>query len=162
MEAGKEIIKKLLEEITSDIKKDMRSRGQYATGQTERLFEIRVTQSGSIIEGELYGPDYIQSLVTGRGPSLREGGQSRSLRESILEWIKAKGITANDGKTQEQLSWAISTYIHKYGTQLYIRSGDTGILKNNITESRISAAVESFTAEIVDAKLLETNKIFQK
>lgn len=135
---GEEHIKKTLESIVEDIKKNLRANGQYASGHTESLFAVEVSMKNNVITGSILGPEYIQSLITGRGPTL--GGQSggMTLQQKILEWIKAKGIPTDDPVSA---SWAISKHIHKYGTQLYQRSGDTGILANNITDSRISAMI---------------------
>lgn len=64
-------------------------------------------------------PDYYIYMEDGRSPSARIEDPPK-VYQSILNWVKAKGITAQprNGKkpvTQEQLAWAIYNKIHKIG-----------------------------------------------
>lgn len=158
---GEEFIQQLLENIIKDIIKDMKGRGMEATGKTRRLFEVLIETDGKYLLGHILGPSYMQSLITGRGPSLGSGGQSQTLQQSILEWIEAKGIIPQGEMSQESLSWAIATHIHKYGTLLHQTSGDTGLLKNHITESRLIAAVDSFGDANAEAVFIGINDLLK-
>ncbi len=159
---GEEFIEQLLTNIMEDIKKEMRGNGQYSSGETERLWEVKLLSSGKFFEGVLLGPSYIQALITGRGPT-RAGGSSgdQTLQQKIFDWIRTKGITPNEANmSQESLSWAISKHMHKHGNKLFQDRKDTKLLENNITESRINAAVDSFVDQQVDV-LIDFNKIFK-
>lgn len=136
---AEDLLEDLLEEIKKDIISELRAQGRYASGQTEQLFEVRLRSTGGMLEGVLLGPDYIQALITGRGPTLRGGGGGETLQQKLLSWIITKGI--GSPKEQESISWAMAVHIHKFGNLLYQRGGDTGLLKNIITESRVNATL---------------------
>jgi hypothetical protein len=64
-------------------------------------------------------PDYYIFVEDGRNPSVRRVDPQK-VYESILRWVKAKGITGkpkNGQKppTQEQIAWAIYKKIHRIG-----------------------------------------------
>ena len=150
--AAFEIIEQLLNDIMKEIKDDMKAQGMYATGKTESLFEVQMKGTKTGVEGILLGPSYMHNLIVGRGPSTKSGGETgQTLQQSILEWIKAKGITPDEpNMSQESLSWAISKHMHKKGNQGVSPSGlgrfaggkNTGLLANHISESRIESVID--------------------
>lgn len=93
---------------------------------------------------------FIQVLIDGRGPTKnRAGGIGQSLQQRLLVWIREKNIVAKsiEGRktiSQEQLSWAMSKTIHKFGTALYRRGGGNNIFDAIITQQRIDALITLF------------------
>ena len=144
MSESEDVLKNVLTGFMENIKKDMRGRGQYVSGDTERLFEVKVSTRGTHIIGELLGPTYIQSLITGRGPTRSGGGGGQTLQQKLFDWIKRKGIQPDEsGMTQESLSWAIAKHMHEHGNKLFQQGGDTGLLVNNIDQKEADKAVLS-------------------
>ena len=160
MTEGKEFIEQLLLGIMDDIKKDMRAKGQYASGATERLWEIKMIEKPTELEGQLWGPSYLMALITGRGPTRSGGGGGPTLQQKLREWIDFKGIGGTD-KEKTSISWAMAKVMHEKGNVLHRTGADTGLLKNNITDSRILAAVDSFTSSQIDKVMSEINPLFK-
>lgn len=140
----KEVIAQFLNGIMADIKSQLPS----ATGKTAESLQVEVTETF----GQLTGRKFINVLQTGRKPTSPNAPKGTpTLREKILEWILARGIigTANEktGKipSAEQLSWAISTKIHKEGYP----APKPNIFNNIITQGRIDAFIEVFAANKV-------------
>jgi hypothetical protein len=149
-----EILQQFVDKLVPEIK-----------GVTKRFaptIESEVTPTSATI----YGSKYIQTLIDGRPPT-SSGAQkgSPTLQEIILEWIGTKGIQPSpnaSGKipTIEQLSWAISTSIHKNGDLLYQSGGGNNIFEGIITNERIENLLNLFTKKalndvesIIDIKL---------
>ncbi len=144
MTESEEVLKKLLLKFMENITKDLRGRGQYASGDTERLFEVKVSMQGTEIIGELLGPTYVQSLITGRGPTRSGGGGGQTLQQKLFSWIQTKGITPDEGgMTQESLSWAMAKHMHERGNKLFQKGGDTQLLVNNIDQKEADKAILS-------------------
>ena len=154
---GEEFLEELLTNIMNDIKKDLKSNGQFASGETERLFEVKLLPTKNGIEGVLFGPSYLQALITGRGPTRSGGGSgSQTLQQKILEWMKIKGIGA--GEEQEGISWAISKKMHEEGNKLFRDGRNTELLTNNITTARIDAAIGAFGDKQVEAIMVDLKR----
>lgn len=152
-----DILKQFLEELADEIKAKI----PHVTGKTADGIEVRITdnKTGDIfssIKGELLAPHYIMTLEHGRGKTKKSGGGSQSLRESILEWIRAKGFQfplpatsfTREIKSAEALSWAIAIKIHREGNKLFREGGKSGVLSTVITENRIDAFVQTFNSKV--------------
>jgi hypothetical protein len=136
MESDFEILKQFSERLTEELKA--------VTGSHfSQTIENQVFPDGKGFE--ITASPYISVLIDGRAPT--RGGATKgnpTLQHSILNWINAKGITGRPdqkGKipTSTQLSWAMSTSIHRYGTKLYQRGGGNRIFDPIINEQRIDA-----------------------
>jgi len=73
--------------------------------------EIEVKPSIEGFAVSVTAPDYIQYVDKGR-----KAGKRPPIKD-ILDWIKEKNIPLSGGMTQEQLAFAISNSIGKYGTR---------------------------------------------
>lgn len=98
----------------------------------------------------IYGSPYISVLVDGRKPT---SGSPKSgtptMRESILNWIKQKGIQARPDKngnipSAQSLAFMISRSIHLYGTKLYQQGGGNNIFDRVLTQNRIDTLLSMF------------------
>lgn len=149
--------------IMEDVKADMRRQDMHATGETEKLFEVKMHAKDNILEAQLWGPSYLASLITGRGPTKKSGGSGgETLQQALFRWIQAKGIIPDDPKmTQESLSWAMAIHMHNHGNVLYQKRGNTGILSNHITDSRIDAAMAVIGDDVTDEVITDFNQLFQ-
>ena len=157
---GEDFIEQLLTDIMEGIKRDLRANDQYASGDTERLFEVKLLPTKNGIEGVLYGPSYLQALITGRGPTKSAGSSGgQTLQQKLFQWIKTKGIQPReDTMTQESLSWAIAKRMHEDGNKLFQDRGNTELLTNNITTARIDAAIGAFGDKQVEAIMADLTR----
>ena len=103
----KQIVIAELEDLAERISANIRTNGQWASGDTARSLKIR--QEGDTIA--LYGRDYFDSLERGyKGPV--------SVRR-IFNWMVAKGIQDPDPKKTNSIAFAIARKIETEGSFLY-------------------------------------------
>ena len=149
----------ILKQFCEGIEEEYRKRIPRVSGATADSLEVNVTET----YGELRAAAYIGVLEDGRAPTRNSSGKGESLREKILEWITLAGIVpfANEQgviPTDEQLSWAIATKIHKEGNLLYRKGGKSGVLSNVVTDSRLKALLGAFG----DRYSFVTSEVFDK
>ena len=125
---SKNIIKRFGDKLVIDIQKAIPK----ATGETADSVYIEFTATGCIIRGGAQ----IGAIIDGRKPTSAGAKKSNpTLQESILKWIKAKGIRPKETSMSDiSLSWVISNSIHKNGYK-----GKGNIFKTVFTESRFSS-----------------------
>lgn len=155
--------------------KDSQILTQFAEMVTPELQVVAGSHFGKTIDYEvtedtltITGSPYISVLVDGRRPT--SGNAKRgtpSLRDAILDWIKAKGITARPDKngnipSQQSLAFMISRSIHLYGTKLYQEGGGNNIFDRVLTQSRIDSLLamfpENYRNEVESGLLRELKK----
>ena len=107
-----------------------------ATGKTRDSLNIEFTKTGFIIRGGAQ----IGAIIDGRKPTSAGAKKGNpTVRESVLEWIKAKGIQPKEsGMSQETLAFIIARSIHKNGYP-----GKGNIFKSVITASRITSLTQT-------------------
>lgn len=137
-----------LQQFGEQLMKEMQAVVPKVTGKTAESIEYVPTERGF----DIVADEHIVTLIDGRGPTKNGRGEGPTLREKILSWITAKRIVAKpmqNGKvpTAEQLSWMISSKIHKEGNKLFRSGGGNDIFDTIITESRIDAFLESLLSE---------------
>lgn len=142
-------VSQVLEQLLNQLAQELKANIPNASGETANSIEVRITETTDRVRGDLLGAKYIMALEDGRGPTGSGGGKSegKTLREKILEWIKAKNITpVNTARkmNQEQLSWAIAIKIHNEGTKLFRDGGHSGVISNVINDQRIETFIEVF------------------
>lgn len=139
----------ILDQFGTAIVQDLRDRTPSASGKTRAEIVHEVAENYL----QVLGPSYIEVFAKGRGPTRKSGSSGKSLREMIREWIDEVSIVpqSRNGKTptKDQLSYMIANHIHKYGNKLYqqLNGGETDYFTGVITESRILALMEAFSAE---------------
>lgn len=157
------IVKNFSESVISGIQKNIKEkrptgRGpMIASGRTLNSFGWRF--DGRLLE--IYSSaGHVFSLETGRGPTINPG--SGSLKDRIRVWIDEKGIVPEGNISKDSLAFLIARKIHRDGTELYRRGGNSGILKEYISESFIrenltkkleSAFIERATEAILNPVL---------
>jgi hypothetical protein len=141
----KEEVEQWIDQLVSELKGNVDS----VTGETASKIFGEVKEVGLNIKGSIYAPIQLITAETGRGETKTNIAGSPTLQERLLKWIQAKGITPKGNMTQEQLSWAMATKIHKYGDDLYSRTPrgykKSGVISDVINDQRIDAFVETFT-----------------
>lgn len=106
--------------------------GQEATGKTIESLDVKMDGA---YHGTLVGRKFFSALETGRGQTMTLTPSTPTLQERIYEWLLAKGITADDGKSDLSLSWAIAKKIHKQGTKLFRDGGRKDVYSNEIPQT---------------------------
>ena len=105
-------------------------RPAHASGKTERALSFEATDESLT----LYGPQHVQALISGRGPtsSGAPAGEPR-LHEALAQWAEAKGLVLKRGQTYEDVGRALAYRIHREGTALFRAGGNSGILQSVLT-----------------------------
>lgn len=142
--------REILEQFAKDIVPELQSVSKgFAPSISYEVTDTSLTITAS---------PYIRVLIDGRAPT-RDGAPrgNPTLQQAILGWINRHNITGRANKqgvvpTPEQLSWAISKSIHRYGTRLYQQGGGNNIYDTIITNTRIDAMIkgilDNFIVEI--------------
>ena len=138
-----------LQQFMEGLKEDLVNNIPSVSGKTRDAIRTEVSSGETLLTGSIFGPKYIGALEHGRGPTRGRGkGGGQSLRENLLEWIKARGIQPTGKiKTQEQLSWAMAVKIHNEGNRLFRRGGKSGVLTNVFKDDRIESFVQTWGNE---------------
>lgn len=103
----KQIVIGELEDLANRISENIKSNGQWASGDTARSLKVR--QEGDTYT--LYGRDSFESLEKGyKGPV--------SVRK-IFNWIVAKGLQDSDPRKTQSFAFAIARKIEREGSFLY-------------------------------------------
>ncbi len=102
-----EIIRKYLDNVVTGLKADAQSKSQ----KIPENFRVEVDEKG----GRLWGADYFQYLVLGRGP-----GKMPPL-DPIIEWAKKFQGRDKRGRfiTDKSLAWAVAKKIALHGTDIF-------------------------------------------
>ena len=131
-EDSKQIIKQFGNKLTEDIKRAIPK----GTGETAESVNIEFTKSGFIIRGGAQ----IGAIIDGRKPTSAGAKKGNpTVQESVLKWIKAKGITPRESSMSDvSLSWAMANSIHKNGFK-----GRGNIFAKVITKQRIASLTET-------------------
>jgi len=142
--------KDIIKQFGNNLLKDMKAAVPSATGKTRDSLNIEFTKTGFIIRGG----SQIGAIIDGRKPTSAGAKKGNpTVRESVLEWIKAKGIQPKEsGMSQETLAFIISRSIHKNGYP-----GKGNIFKSVITASRISSLTETLIRN--ETLLIQSNLI---
>lgn len=141
----------ILKQFAENLLRDFAEAVPKATGKTASSLELSIRKKGFDISIS----SYIDALINGRKPT--SSGAKRStptLQQSILEWIKAKGIQPRESTmSQESLSWAISKYIHKNGF-----NGKGNFFDGILTENRINSLTDTIldrNSPVIESNILK-------
>jgi hypothetical protein len=101
----------------------------------------------------------LRALEVGRPPTMGDG--DGSMRLSIYQWVKAKGIETDD-KAAMSAAFAISKRIHEKGTIIWQRygqnGGNTGVVTDFVNEQTIAEVVRDLGTFVYE----QLNQRFQK
>ena len=142
--------KDIIKQFGNSLLKDMKAAVPSATGKTRDSLNIEFTKTGFIIRGGAQ----IGAIIDGRKPTSAGAKKGNpTVKESILEWIKAKNIQPKEsGMTKETLAFLMARSIHKNGYP-----GKGNIFKSVITASRISSLTETLIRN--EALLIQSSLI---
>lgn len=145
MDNSNEIIEQFGDSLTNDIKKAI-PKGTGATADSVNI-EFKKGKDGKINGFTIRGGAQIGALIDGRKPTSAGAKKGNpTLQQSVLEWIKAKGISPKEASMSDvSLSWAISKSIHKKGYK-----GKGNIFADVINKSRF----DSLTKTLIKSKTL--------
>ena len=111
-----------------------------ASGQCADSLEVKTTST----KAELWGIDYTEYLIDGRGP-----GKFPPIA-SIEQWIKDKGISFIESQISiSSLAFLIARKIAREGTQ-YFKQGGTDLIEDVFTPERIQSIIDKLTFIVVD------------
>ena len=113
-----------------------------ATGKTALQIYWRPTERGV----DLIGPTHVLTLVHGRGPTVGNG--PGVLRPMIREWLDAKNIGEPDERNS--ISFAITKSIHKKGTTLYQKGGNSPIFDALVSDPVKEMVVKAAKTNLVN------------
>lgn len=130
----REIILRFINFLISRITTNIRRKSAGSTGRTASLLRAEATSQ----VGTLFGPDYIEALESGRGPTRQGNTGGPTLRKRIEKWIEVARIRPSDDITPQQLAFLITRKIHEQGTRLFIDRRMSGILTETITPQVIN------------------------
>jgi hypothetical protein len=132
----------------------------HATGKTERALSFEATDNSLT----LYGPQHVQALISGRGPTGSNAAASEPrLHEALAQWAEAKGLALKRGQTYEDVGRALAYRIHREGTALYRAGGGSGILQSVLTQQFLDTLLAQVAAgEQVAISTALTNAIQAK
>ena len=129
------------ETYVAEVKKDLRSKDIKATGNLIKSISYKIVDEGIQIQSARYG----QTVDTGSLPSNSGYGRvSRDLKERILEWARAKGISPKSGPRTEgnmrKMAYAIGNKIQR-----------DGVMARNIFDSVYNRLEKEFGDELMEA-----------
>lgn len=149
-----DIIKILNDEgiqLANDIRANMGSAGQWATGESGNSLKIVVTQEGTKYRAQLVGRPYFMTVQTGRKPTPGKK-PSREMIANITRWVEARGIDL-------EAVWAIAMTIQRRGTRLWLEGGRTDIVDpavddfiNNVSMRLADAGADDLVLKIKQMK----------
>lgn len=120
--------------------KDLKEATPSASGATADSIRLEITSNGFII----WGASHIEQLMDGRGPTSAGATKGNpTVQEQIFDWIRSRSITPKEkSMTQLQLSWAISTSIHKNGFK-----GKGNFYADVLTDKRFDGLIGSLLSQ---------------
>lgn len=122
-------------QLREDIIRASEAAGQRASGRTYDRITTVIEQSGTLIKGEIWAPEYFYTLIRGRGP----GKVPANMVDIIQDWAGYKGITFNTPEEQLRFANAVAYNIRKDGSQLY---------RNHLYVDIVDTPVAMFEAEV--------------
>lgn len=149
-----DIIKLLQNEgidLANNIRANMISKGQWATGEFGNSLRIEVKQDGAKTTMQLIGPKYFMVVQTGRKPTPGKK-PSRDMIANITRWTEARGIDL-------EAVWGIATKIQQKGTALWRSGGRTDIVdsaqaefETNVKDALLKAGADDLVLKIKKMK----------
>lgn len=111
-------LQQFAESVINKYKQKMQSHN--STGHLLNNIDFKIDSSSYNIKVSLLLADYWYYLENGRGPSKSSSKSTQTLYESILEWIKVKGIVPKPDEngrlpSEQSLAYLITRKIHNEG-----------------------------------------------
>ena len=154
----RELILEFLELLATRIRRNIRRKSAGSSGETGRRLRWEATSE----VGTLFGPDYIEALEFGRGPTRRGNTGGPTLRQRIEQWIRIARIRPQDDISISQLAFLITRKIHEQGTRLFITGSQSGILTEAITQDVINDFADRLEERNLTAITSELSRAFNE
>lgn len=120
-----------------------RGRPAYTTGRTAS--QIAEAHGADFVE--VTGPQHLQALITGRGPTKTSTAGEPKLSEILAQWAKDKGLTFdNPNMTFEQFGFLAARKIHQEGNELYRSGQPSGLLDKVLTQAYLDTLLARIAA----------------
>lgn len=118
-------------------------RPAHASGKTEAALSFEATDDSLT----LYGPQHVQALISGRGPTGAgaSAGEPR-LYEVLAQWAEAKGLVLRKNQTYAQVGRALAARIHAQGTALYRAGGGSGLIASVLSRQFLDTLLARIAA----------------
>jgi hypothetical protein len=154
--AGPELIANMAQALREYPQKPF-GRPAHASGRTERALNFNAGDDFL----ELLGPEHVQALISGRGPTSSSAAASDPrLYEVLAQWAQDKGLVLREGQTYEEVGRALAYRIHKEGTALFRAGGGSGILQSVLTQNFLDKLLAQIAAgDMVAISTALTNAI---
>ena len=112
-----------------------RGRPAYTSGRTAA--QLAETHGDDFLE--ITGPAYLQTLLTGRGPTAGSGGSGEEpLRLILAQWAKDKGLQFDNPKlTYEQFGFLAARKMHQSGSELFRLHQPSGLFDEVLSAERL-------------------------
>lgn len=135
--------------IINPLRKDLRNREMYASGDLEKSIDFNIKESPGEIEVSIVANDYIQRLQDGAEPNEIP---IPTIAE-LTRWIDNKGLDLNP--------YAVQKSIIKQGTMVY-RIGGTTVVSDVINTNTFKQIIKDITPDIKAKTKSEWQLLFKK
>lgn len=150
------MIKKILqqqgESVIGRLRESFASNNVNASGKLSATLEADVEESSQLVRLVVDAEGYVFTSEDGRGPTRNSGDGSLVTR--IRQWMDDKGGFSGTDQQKNSIAYAITTNIHKKGTRLFRRGGNSGVLSDVINDSLLSE-LENEIADGVEQTVFE-------
>jgi hypothetical protein len=143
-QAGPELVASVIKAL-KEHPQPPRGRAAFTTGRTAS----QLAESHGPDFVEVTGPQHVQTLITGRGPTSGSGsgGTGERLRDILAQWAKDKGLTFDDpNMTFEQFGFLAARKMHEEGSALYRTHQPSGLLDKVLTQQYIDTLLARVAA----------------
>lgn len=116
------------EQIVGDLRASLDANKVNASGRLRASIRAEASENRLLITAA----GYALTAEDGRGPTRQNG--DGAVRRNIEKWLSQKGIPLWQGYTRKQQAFVIARKIHKEGTRLFRRGGNSGVLSSVLNE----------------------------
>lgn len=134
-----------LQSVVDDIADRHIQLGMKASGDFIRSLEVRETETGA----QIWGADYTQYLVNGRGPG------KMPPKNNIVKWLQDK--FGYDQKTAEKIAFPVRKKIAEKGTKWY--SEESKLIDAVLNDERIQTILDRLRIIYTDFVKAEINQM---
>lgn len=134
-----------LQLVIDDIAQRHLDLGMKASGDFIRSLEVRETNLGA----QIWGADYTQYLVNGRGPG------KMPPKDNIVKWLMDK--FNYDQKTAEKIAFPVRKKIAKEGTKWH--NEESKLIDAVLNDERIEKILDKLRIIMIDFVKLELNQM---
>lgn len=128
--------------IVTDLQQSLKRRRVNASGRLSR--SIREEVKGDRLTISAAG--YVFATEDGRKPTKKAG--DGVLKKKIEGWLEDKGIPIWEGYTRKSQAYVIARKIHKDGTRLFRRGGNSGVISDVINERLLDEIAADVLREV--------------